>query len=481
MSGRYSGEGLRESIWYWENTPLTLGAQICVEQLGLEFAPRKRTFSVSEVTALVRGLLEDTFDNCWVSGEISNARRAPSGHYYFTLKDSGAQLSCVCFRQNALYLKVKPADGLEVLARGRISVYEARGQYQLYVEAIEPQGYGALQLAFEELKKKLAGEGLFDDESKQPLPRFPARIGIVTSPSGAAIADMLRVLERRFPGLWVRLYPAAVQGDNAAPEIVKGLRHFNESGWPEVIIVGRGGGSLEDLWAFNEEPVARAIAASEIPVIAAVGHQTDFTIADFVADLRAPTPSAAAEVVVPERAEVVETVEILAARAQQAVRYRIARAGRRLVEAGVERPAAVVRRGLAQLWQRQDELDLRLRDSIRARLERGSRRLRDHRQSLDESDIRVRLARRRADLDRLQAALNPAIERRLERGRHRAESASERLQALSPVAILERGYAIVSTPEGEIIHSSDQTEPGGKLDVRLSQGRLKTTVESVEP
>ena len=452
-----------------------------VEQLGLLFAPQKRTFSVSELTAVVRGLLEDTFDNCWVSGEISNSRRAPSGHYYFTLKDSDAQLSCVCFRQNALYLKVKPKDGLEILARGRISVYEARGQYQLYVEAIEPQGFGALQLAFEELKKRLAGEGLFDDEAKQPLPRFPSRIGVVTSPSGAAIADMLRVLERRFPGLWVRLYPSAVQGPNAAPEIVKGLRHFNESGWPEVIIIGRGGGSLEDLWAFNEEAVARAIAESVIPVISAVGHQTDFTIADFVSDLRAPTPSAAAEVVVPERAEVADAVDTLAGRSQQALRYRIARAGRRLVEAGVDRPAAVVRRALAQLWQRQDELDLRLRDGVRVRLERGARRLREQRRLLDESDIRVRLARRRAALERLRAALNPAIERRLERARHRAESASARLQTLSPVAILERGYAIVSKAEGQIIRSGDQTKPGETIDVRLSRGRLKTMVESVEP
>ncbi|MDA1236918.1 MAG: exodeoxyribonuclease VII large subunit, partial [Acidobacteria bacterium] len=224
----------------------------------MDFALGQRPLTVAEVTAAIRGLLETAFDNCRVAGEISNCRRAPSGHYYFTLKDGEAQLKCVCFRQPAMYLKVKPQDGLEVVARGRIGVYEARGEYQLYVDSVEPQGHGALQLAFELLKRKLAAEGLFEAERKKPLPRMPQRIGIVTSPSGAAIADILRVLGRRFPGLHVRLYPAAVQGEKAVPEIAAGLRYFSESGWPEVVIVGRGGGSIEDLWAFNEEPVARA-------------------------------------------------------------------------------------------------------------------------------------------------------------------------------------------------------------------------------
>ena len=348
-----------------------------VEQLGLSFARERRVFSVSELTSVIRGLVEDTFDDGWVSGEISNVRKPASGHYYFTLKDGQSQLKAVCFRQSALYLKVKPQDGLEVVVRGRIGIYEARGEYQLYVEAIEPRGYGALQLAFEQLKRKLADEGLFDEELKRDLPRTPARVGIVTSATGAAVADMIRVLERRSPGLHIRLFPAKVQGDGAAEDIARGLRWFSENEWADVVIVGRGGGSLEDLWAFNEEAVARAIAECSVPVVSAVGHQTDFTIADFAADVRAPTPSAAAEIVAPDRAELAAGVRTLADRALRALRYRLSMAGRRLVEAGVERPAALIRRTVQSYWQRNDELEQRLGAAVAGRIRRQERRFRD--------------------------------------------------------------------------------------------------------
>jgi exodeoxyribonuclease VII large subunit len=451
-----------------------------VEQLGLSFnaPPQRRIFSVGELTAVVRGLLEDVFGDCWVSGEISNCRRAPSGHFYFTLKDAEAQLKCVCFRQNAIYLKVKPQDGLEIVARGRLSVYEARGEYQLYVEAIEPRGYGALQLAFEQLKKKLDAEGLFDQDRKRPLPRFPRRVGIVTSASGAAIADMVRILERRCPGLHILLYPVQVQGEGAAGEIARGLRWFSQSGWPDVVIAGRGGGSLEDLWAFNEEIVARAIAECSVPVVSAVGHQTDFTIADFVADLRAPTPSAAAELVAPSIQALRAGVRGLDERLVQAMRYRVARSARRLVESGVERPAAIVRRRIQRLWQRNDELDLRLREVIVGRIRGAEKRLRTIQHALAELDLRVRLARQRARLEKLGGALAPAMLRRIERSGARLSTFDRALASLSPVAILERGYAIVSDAENSIVRDAASTAPGQPLSVRLHRGRLSVRVES---
>ncbi len=292
--------------------------------------PERRILTVGQLTGMVRELLGETFGDLWVAGEISGVRLASSGHYYFTLKDQSAQLRAVAFRNAARTLRFKPQDGMAVLARGRIDVYEARGEYQLIVEAIEPQGLGALQLAFEQLKKKLAEEGLFDPARKRALPRLPRRIGIVTSPTGAVIRDILHVLGRRFPGLHIRLYPALVQGEGAVNEVVRGIRYFSESGWADVVIVARGGGSLEDLWTFNEEAVARAIAACAVPVISAIGHETDFTIADFVADLRAPTPSAAAEVVICTRQELLDGIQASLSRMHQSLRLRLAEARRRL-------------------------------------------------------------------------------------------------------------------------------------------------------
>src|SRR5450631_2390511 len=301
-----------------------------MEQLALTWGPARKTFTVAELSARIRDLLGSEFDDVWVAGEISGCKMATSGHCYFTLKDQEAQVRCVCFRTSLRYLKFKPQDGVAVLARGRIDVYEARGEYQLLVELLEPQGLGALQLAFEQLKKKLAAEGLFDQARKRPLPSLPKRIGIVTSPSGAVIRDMIHILERRCPGRHIRLYPAQVQGEGAAEQIAAGIEYFAESGWPEVLIVARGGGSLEDLWAFNEERVARAIAASPVPVISAVGHETDFTIADFVADLRAPTPAAAAELVASTRQSLLEGLAGAEGRLRQAARLTLALRARQL-------------------------------------------------------------------------------------------------------------------------------------------------------
>lgn len=450
-----------------------------MEQLGLDFALKQRPLTVGEVTAAIRELLETAFDNCRVSGEVSNCRRAPSGHYYFTLKDGDAQLKCVCFRQAAMYLKVKPQNGLEVIAHGRIGVYEARGEYQLYVDSLEPQGHGALQLAFELLKKKLEAEGLFDEDRKRPLPRIPQRIGIVTSPTGAAVADIIRVLGRRFSGLEIQLYPASVQGEKAVPEVSAGLRYFSESGWPDVVIVGRGGGSIEDLWAFNEEEVARAIAESSVPVIAAVGHQTDFTIADFVADVRAPTPSAAAEMAVPEKDELTATLAGSRERLIHAVRYRVERATRRMLESGVERPASILRHRARQLSQRTDDLELRLREGYVERLRRADGRLRDAQHRLAGVDLQVRLGRSRGRLDELQGRLQLLAERPVRTGRSRLDAALARLEALSPTAVLERGYSILTTADGTVVSRGGAVEVGQQLRARLHDGSLDVRVEQV--
>jgi exodeoxyribonuclease VII large subunit len=451
-----------------------------MEQLGLNLAPQRQVFTVSELTEVLRALLEDTFRQVWVSGEISNCRLAPSGHYYFVLKDRDAQLRCVCFRQEARYLKVKPQDGLAVTARGRISVYSARGEYQMYVETLEPQGYGALQLAFEQLKKKLSAEGLFDESRRRALPMLPRTIGIVTSPSGAAIADMLRILERRFSGLRVLIYPVLVQGEEAPRQIARALDYFSTTGCADVVIVGRGGGSLEDLWAFNEEAVARAIAACAVPVISAVGHQTDFTIADFVADLRAPTPSAAAEMVVQQKSELLHAVQSFRERALRALRYKLATSGRDLLERNVDRAVTVVRRKLAGSAQRSDELHLQLRQAIVRRMRVAENRLRDQQHALAGLDFRVRLARSRSRLDQFWERLPPLMLWRLERNRAAVELLAQQLAHLSPLAVLERGYAIVQTPAGSLLRDSAQAAVNERLNVRLHRGRLEVRVEGKE-
>ncbi len=452
-----------------------------MEQLSIPLELPRRIYTVAELTDAIKDLLEGEFSDVWVAGEISGTRQAASGHYYFTLKDADAQIQCACWRSYARTLRFKPEDGVAVLARGRIDVYPPRGQYQLIVEALEPQGLGALQLAFEQLKKKLEAEGLFAAEKKRPLPRFPQRVGIVTSPSGAAIRDLIHVLTRRWPGLHIRLYPAQVQGVGSAAAVVEGIEYFSGSGWPDVVIVGRGGGSLEDLWTFNEEAVARAIAACPVPVVSAVGHETDFTIADFVADLRAPTPSAAAELVAPDREEILRTVVSLRRKLGQALRYRLSQAWNRLHERGVERAAGLLRRRIGQSQQRADELEFRLRDAIRRRLETARRRWEESDRALRRKDLRLEMAEVQRRLQAGRAELAAAVRRRLGDARARLDPLAAALKQISPLRVLERGYAIVQDPSGNVIRRAEEAPVGSALRVRLHRGRLGVTVHESQP
>jgi exodeoxyribonuclease VII large subunit len=452
-----------------------------VEQTVLEFGPARRIFTVTELNAAIGRLLGREFSDIWVAGEISGVKLASSGHYYFTLKERDSQLRCVLFRSAHRYLRFKPQDGLAVVARGHLDIYEARGEYQLQVEFLEPQGHGALQLAFEQLKKKLADEGLFDEARKKPLPKYPRRIGIVTSPQGAAIRDMLQILSRRFPGLHIRLYPAQVQGDGSIEDVCRGIQYFSRTDWAEVMIVGRGGGSIEDLWTFNEEAVARAIAASKVPVVSAVGHATDVTIADFVADLRAPTPSAAAELIVCTRQELLDRIAAIRERLSQALRYRLSMAARRLQQRGVERATSLLHRAIARRMQRIDELEYRLRDLVRARIEDAARRLRSMESQLRRYDLRPRLAHDRRRLDAAAARAEQILRLQLARRSGRLESLAGKLSQLSPLRILDRGYAIVTNDAGVILKSSADAAVGSSIDIRLAEGRLAAEVTEPRP
>jgi len=453
-----------------------------VEQFALEFdlTPERRIYSVSELNAEIRATLDEGFRDIWVSGEISGLKLAASGHYYFTLKERESQIRAVAFRSSHRYWKFKPQDGLAVLVRGRIDVYEARGEYQLLVESLEPQGLGALQLAFEQLKKKLAAEGLFDAGRKRPLPRIPSRIGIVTSPRGAAIADLIQILTRRFPGLHIRVFPALVQGEDSVEEVCRGIEYFSRTEWADLLIVARGGGSLEDLWTFNEEAVARAIAGCSIPVISAVGHETDVTIADFAADLRAPTPSAAAELATPTRQELEERVEAARAKSAQLLRYRLAMLERRFRQQGIDRAAGALRLRLGRAQQRLDDLGYRLRDRIRAASSEHERRRRAMEERLRRFDMRPRLAACRRGMDAARAAADRLMLADLVRRRAAWERLAVKLGELSPMRVLDRGYAIVSN-KGGILKDSGAAPPGSGVLVRLARGRLQAIVEKQLP
>jgi len=413
----------------------------------------RAVLTVSELTRRLQEVLEDRFPAVWVEGEISNFRLYGSGHAYFTLKDADAQVRAVLFRNRGRRIKFEPADGLHVMAFGSIEVYPQRGEYQMVIELLEPKGLGALQLAFEQLKTRLQAEGLFEQARKRELPRFPRKIGIVTSPSGAAIRDMLRVIGRRFGELHIVIAPCRVQGEGAAEEIAQGLRDLNALGGVDVIIVGRGGGSLEDLWAFNEEIVARAIAGSKVPVVSAVGHEVDFTIADFVADLRAPTPSAAAELVVREKQAVVDSLGQLRAR--------------------LERFAA---RPLRDLERRVDELTARLRREIRGELGRANHRVALATRALRASDPVARVANDRHRLENLQSRLITSLTRRCDHARYGLRTAVGRLDSLSPLAVLGRGYSLTRTPTGEVVRSPAQVQVGDAIRVLLHRGSLDARV-----
>jgi exodeoxyribonuclease VII large subunit len=433
--------------------------------------------TVSELGERLRQVVEEKFPAVWVEGEISNFKRYPSGHAYFTLKDANAQLRAILFRARGRRLRFEPGDGHHVLAFGSLEVYAQRGDYSLVVELLEPRGVGALQVAFEQLKARLAEEGLFNAARKRSLPRFPHKIGIVTSPTGAAIRDMLRVIGRRFAGLHIVIAPASVQGDGAAEDIVHGIEALNGLGDVDVIIVGRGGGSLEDLWAFNEEIVARALVASKAPVISAVGHEADFTIADFVADLRAPTPSAAAELVVKEKQAVVDGVADLGDRLRRAVHGRLERQRDRLEALARRRVLTDPARPLRDLERKVDDARARLVRAATAAMGRAR-----HRTDLTTARLRAaspftRLATGRHRLERLEAVMRGGIGRRLTASQHRLSATVGRLGSLSPLGVLARGYSLTRTAEGHVVKSHREVAAGDAVHVLLGEGSLNCRVE----
>jgi exodeoxyribonuclease VII large subunit len=448
-----------------------------MSQLTFNLMPDRRAFTVSELTAKIRDLLTKNFTDISVLGEISNCREAQSGHLYFTLKDEKAQVRCVCFKNQLRTLKFRPEDGLQVTVRGSISVYESRGEYQIYVETIEPVGRGALQLAFEQLKKRLEAEGLFDAARKKPLPLLPTRIGIITSPRGAAVRDVVQILTRRFPNVHLTVYPVRVQGEGSAAEIVEALKYFNRKRLADVLILARGGGSLEDLWSFNEEAVARAIHASAIPVISGVGHETDFTIADFVADLRASTPSAAAELVVQTRREFDKHIADLRESLVVALRHRFLELSRRVHELsarrGFRRPLDLLR----QRRQRADEMTSRLALGLRARLEQSRKRFTAAHLRIASFDFRMKIAALRLRLEKRRADLSLRAERVLRSKRERLERLRLQLEERSPLKVLERGYAIATDASGNLLRSADQISLGDAMTVQLHKGRLITEVK----
>ncbi|MBM3793871.1 MAG: exodeoxyribonuclease VII large subunit [Acidobacteria bacterium] len=448
-----------------------------MEQISFKWEPQRKVYSVSELNAAIRGMLNRSFADVWISGEISGLKLAPSGHAYFSIKDAEAQVRAVCFRGTLRFLKFRPQDGVAVLARGKVDVFEPRGEYQFLVEWLEPQGLGALQLAFEQLKKKLEAEGLFAAERKRALPRFPQRIGLVTSPAGAVIRDMIHVLSRRWPGVQIRLYPALVQGIGSIEEVVAGLEYFGRGDWAEVVIVGRGGGALEDLWTFNEESVARAIAASKVPVISAVGHETDFTIADFVADLRAPTPSAAAEMAVPNRDDFTDQLKQRTERLGHAIHLVIARGQSRVHQLGIDRPTASLQRRLDRAGQRVDDLELRARDHARRALAARRRALEEVEQRLRRQDLRLHLAEARRRLTAATQRAETLAVARLQTAHRRFSPLPAALAQLSPLRVLDRGYAIVESATGHVVTDAAQVQSGDAIGVRLARGRVQATVD----
>jgi exodeoxyribonuclease VII large subunit len=437
--------------------------------------------TVGELAMRIKAHLEDQFPAVWVEGEISNLRTPSSGHAYFTLKDDTAQLRCVLFRGRGRRVAFQPEDGMQVLAFGGLDVYLARGEYQLVVELLEPKGVGALQLAFEQLKRRLEAEGLFDAARKRPLPPFPRTIGIVTSPTGAAIRDMLHVIDRRFADLRILITPVRVQGEEAPGEIVAALRDLQAVEDLDVIIVGRGGGSIEDLWAFNDERVARAIAGCRVPVISGVGHETDFTIADFVADLRAPTPSAAAEVVVQEKLQVARALVGLYEALKQAMASRLERDRERVEVLGKRRVLTDAARALRDLYRRVDELTSRL-----TRAMRGSERQVTHRLSLARNALRslnpvARIANGTVLLAQLRGRLASAAVHSVKVSQHRFDAAVGRLDSLSPLAVLGRGYSLTRLlPSGVIVRDAAQTRPGDAIEILLHQGAVEARVERLK-
>ena len=439
-------------------------------------------WSVRGLVAAVRAHVEREYSDAWVEGEISNFRAQNSGHLYFTLKDGNAQIRVVMFSSKARLLRFRPTDGMQVVVRGRVTVYEDRGELQIAAEYVEPKGAGGLQVAFEQLKAKLEAEGLFAAERKKAIPTLPSKIGIVTSPQAAALRDILNILQRRHHTASAVIYPAQVQGDSAAAEVASGVRYFNTyRGDPsrsvEVIIVTRGGGSAEDLAAFNDEGLARTVAASEIPVISAVGHETDFTIVDFVADLRAPTPSAAAELVIRSRREVEDQAEAVRERLVRAMERGLLEARHALMERAQDGAFARMMDGIRQRQQKVDELTYRLERGERQKLEQMRRKWETVAAAVRHYDARRMLAGVRVELEAGTAALAAAIRNQLLLNKVRLERMGRALETLSPLAILERGYALVFDSSGTLVKDAEQVKAGEEISARVARGEIRATVK----
>jgi exodeoxyribonuclease VII large subunit len=455
------------------------------DQLGFQFrTPERRIWTVRALVSAVRSHIEREYSDCWVEGEISNLRTPDSGHLYFTLKEESAQIRVVMFRSSAKLLRFRPENGLHVMVRGRITVYEDRGELQISAEFMEPKGAGALQLAFEQLKARLQAEGLFDASRKKPIPPLPQRIGIITSPQGAALRDILNILARRHHSANVLIYPAQVQGDSAPGEVMAGLRYFHQgsrrSSAVEVIIIARGGGSAEDLACFNHEGLARAVADSKIPVISAIGHETDFTIVDFVADLRAPTPSAAAELVIRSRQEIEAQAEDLYRRLERGLRYRLLMARQELTERAQHGAFARIMDGIHRRQQKLDEQRFRLEKAERQLLERCHRRCENVSATVRHYDARRRLAAIRQQLQAQVAHLAAATHTRLLESRGALDRRTASLEALSPLAILNRGYALVFDAKGRLVKDAARLKAGDELSARLARGRVRARVTATE-
>jgi exodeoxyribonuclease VII large subunit len=443
--------------------------------------PARDILTISRLNREARTLLERGLGSVWLEGEVSNLSRPASGHWYFSLKDAAAQVRCAMFRQRNLLVRFPVRDGSHVVARGRVSLYEARGEFQVVIEHVEEAGEGLLRRRYDELRQKLAAEGLFDVRHKQPMPALPRRIGLVTSPTGAAIRDILHVLRRRFPAVPVLVYPVAVQGEVAPREIAQALRLAGERRDCDVLVVARGGGSLEDLWAFNDEAVARAMFACPIPIVSGVGHEVDVTIADFVADERAPTPSAAAERVVPDRAEWLRGVAATGRQLALAMQRRLH--DRRSALEVREQRLARAHPGVAlrQLAQRLDEFDARLRLATHHRLERAGARLAATRSALRRASPALRLAALGLRLESSRRALSGAMRNRVGEPRRRLELAARALNAVSPLGTLDRGYAIVTDAGGRVLRDAIAARPGARIVARLAHGRLDAEVVETHP